>query len=373
MKTLYKNLMTLCKEDKSKFFYKDVKVGLDKTARIFNYNFAAYSDWLKPGALESRGIMFEIKGDKPVDILCRPMEKFFNLNELPFTMNLDLSKVDYIMTKADGSLISSYLVDGYVYFKSKNSIESDQVIESTSLLSSPEYTGLRETIKAFPELTFNFEYVSPTNRIVLFYPDPNLILLNARNRLTGEYVPYSELFKHAELRKFLVDRYVINAEEDWVSKIYESKLIEGFVAVMTTGQKFKIKTNWYVSLHKTKESITSNKALFTAVVRGTSDDLRSMFAGDEESVEKINSFETAHMEALSTNMSIIESISNRLRGQDRKTWALESQVNLQKLGHPELFGIVMKCYTGYDYDTVFNDVNELFLKYFEKYVPEKYK
>ncbi|UQJ95715.1 RNA ligase 1 and tail fiber attachment catalyst [Klebsiella phage CPRSB] len=33
--------------------------------RIFNYRMASYTDWLKPGALECRGIMFEMDGDTP--------------------------------------------------------------------------------------------------------------------------------------------------------------------------------------------------------------------------------------------------------------------------------------------------------------------
>ncbi len=78
-------------------------------------------------AQKFRGIMFEMDGDTPIRIASRPMEKFFNLNENPMTMGIDISDVEYIMDKADGSLVSSYVDDGYLYLKSKTSLYSDQV------------------------------------------------------------------------------------------------------------------------------------------------------------------------------------------------------------------------------------------------------
>ena len=87
MKELFDNLMALQDpNDISKFFYKDVVTQPGTKCRIFSYNYAAYSDWLLPGALESRGIMFELdENDQPVRIMARPMEKFFNYAEFDVT------------------------------------------------------------------------------------------------------------------------------------------------------------------------------------------------------------------------------------------------------------------------------------------------
>ncbi|WP_333997418.1 RNA ligase, partial [Pseudomonas aeruginosa] len=68
-----------------KFFYKDFTSPFGTQFRIFSYNFASYTDWCLDDALECRGIMFEIDENGPVRIASRPMEKFFNLNETPFT------------------------------------------------------------------------------------------------------------------------------------------------------------------------------------------------------------------------------------------------------------------------------------------------
>ena len=70
---------------------------------IYNYRLASYADFLAPSALECRGIMFEVDAaDQPIRLASFPFPKFFNLNENPMTIGLDLNAVDTIELKADG-------------------------------------------------------------------------------------------------------------------------------------------------------------------------------------------------------------------------------------------------------------------------------
>lgn len=88
MQELYDNLMALIDpNEKAKFYYKDFVSPFGKTYRIFSYQYVSYEDWLKPGALDCRGIMFELVDDKPVNITARPMKKFFNVGELKIDIN----------------------------------------------------------------------------------------------------------------------------------------------------------------------------------------------------------------------------------------------------------------------------------------------
>lgn len=124
---LYDNLMKLCAEsEKGKFFYTDFVSPFETKFRIFSYNYASYSDWLLDDALECRGIMFEMDADGPVRIAARPMEKFFNLGENPLTMDINMDEVALVMTKADGSLVSTYMDQTNIAFKSKGSIKSSR-------------------------------------------------------------------------------------------------------------------------------------------------------------------------------------------------------------------------------------------------------
>lgn len=85
---LFNQLMKIADNDTTKFFWKDMTSGMGTKVRIFSYHVASYTDWLQAGALESRGIMFELdENDKPVRVMCRPMAKFFNYQEHNTNLN----------------------------------------------------------------------------------------------------------------------------------------------------------------------------------------------------------------------------------------------------------------------------------------------
>jgi T4 RnlA family RNA ligase len=375
MKELFDNLMALQDpNDISKFFYKDVVTQPGTKCRIFSYNYAAYSDWLLPGALESRGIMFELDAnDQPVRVMARPMEKFFNLEENPFTMDLDLSQLEYAMTKADGSLISTYVDQGYLYTKSKGSISSSQAIESKQLLLDINYKPLAERALELAKdgFTCNFEYVAPNNRIVLNYAKKDLILLNVRHNETGEYVPMAELQKDPVLRNYLIDVYPpredIDANE-MIKEIREMVDIEGFVFQHASGLKFKLKTEWYSNLHRVKDTLNNSEALFMVVVAGGSDDMKSLFT-DDLSRTKIESFETAFLDYLKKTSNFVFDLQRQLIGSDRKTYAIECQTILRNTDQLELFGVMMELYKGADQEQTIKNINVVFMKNYKKYVP----
>lgn len=374
---LYKNLMKLtAPKDQSKFFFRDFQTAFGGMYRIFSYNYASYTDWCLPDALECRGIMFEMVDGKPTRIAARPMEKFFNLNETPFTMNLDLNKISVVMAKADGSLISTFIDNNLLFMKSKASISSEQANSALQVINTPAYEKFRLRITEITRdgYTCNMEYVAPNNRIVLPYEKKALILLNIRNNITGEYVPYKELFKDPALRPFLVEAYDLPNSETYIDEIRAMEGIEGFVMQLESGLQFKIKTEWYVALHRTKDSITKNEALFKAVVNGASDDLRGMFAGDDWAINKIDAFEKIHLDYLSNGIGLIEGIYEELRGTERKNFAIKAQTILKGCDQPYFFGILMKAYEkGINSDTIVDQLNDVFMKNFKFYVPDEYK
>lgn len=377
MNELFKNLMALCDpKDQSKFFYRDFKTLMDTKARVFSYNYASYSDWVLPDALECRGIMFEIDDEgNPVRVMSRPMEKFFNLEETPFTMNLDLSKVSYGMDKADGSLISTFVDKGTLFTKSKTSVSSEQALAANSIFNDIEHENLynRALELAQAGFTLNFEYVSPSNRIVLPYEQKALILLNIRENETGEYVQWTDIYKDPVLRPYLVSPAVIDTTDTkWVDEVRATEGIEGYVFVMEDGLKFKLKTDWYVALHRTKDSITKNEALFEAVVAGGSDDLRSLFEADQWALTKIEVFEKVYLDYLRTSISTLTSLYEELKGKDRKTFAVTAQTKLKDA--PYLFGVLMKAFEkGIDTETIVDTLGQVFLKNYKTFVPEEYK
>ena len=86
---LFNDLMALCQADEA-FFFSD-QIIESRTFRIFNYRLASYTQWLNDGALECRGVTFEVEGDgydaQAVKLASWPFEKFFNYNEVTTDIN----------------------------------------------------------------------------------------------------------------------------------------------------------------------------------------------------------------------------------------------------------------------------------------------
>jgi len=190
MKELYNNLIALCEDSDTPFFYADARWE-NEYYKIFSYHFTDKDSWLRPDALEARGIMFEVdEAGYFIRIASRPMHKFFNKGEVDF---IEYGEPKYVMNKADGSLISSFTTaGGELRLKSKTSIHS----EYAQLAMDKMYADI--TLFDFVKwcerdgYTVNMEIVSPDPkfRIVLYYPETKLIVLNVRHRETGEYLDF---------------------------------------------------------------------------------------------------------------------------------------------------------------------------------------
>lgn len=368
---LYDNLMKLCAEsEKGKFFYTDFVSPFETKFRIFSYNYASYSDWLLDDALECRGIMFEMDDNGPVRIAARPMEKFFNLDENPLTMDINMDEVALVMTKADGSLVSTYMDQTNIAFKSKGSIKSSQAAEALQVFKQEHRIAFRERVTEITEAgyTCNMEYVAPTNRIVLPYQERDLILLNVRHNETGEYIPYLDLFKDAALRPFLVEAY----DPATIENVRDMKEIEGFVYELVDGRKFKVKTEWYCALHHTKDSVNNNQRLFEVVVAGGADDVIAMFTGDDYAREKVNAFTIAHLDYLSNTLGLLLDAQKQLAGKDRREFAIKGQELCKP--YPGLFSVLMNTYQRpQETEQTIAQINNVFLKNHKLYIPVDYQ
>lgn len=372
MEQLFENLMALCLDQrKEKFYFVDAKTQ-HMNVRTFGYHFASYEDWLRPDALESRGIMFELdEAGRPVRVLSRPMTKFFNYNENPLAMDFDLTQVDYFMTKEDGSLISSYMDNGIVKLKSKMSLTSVQAQSATNHLYSVKCADLLELISFFEShgYTVNMEWVSPDNRIVLDYEFNDLRILNIRNRDSGDYVDVHELLKNDTYKKYSTFLFSSPEYSNFIQDTKESIGIEGYVVKMKDGRFFKIKTDWYSALHHTKDSINSNKRLLQAIANNTADDLRGMFFDDKTALDKIDIFERHFHKLVRECHDMIVENHHKLFGLPRKDYAIGMQSAFPlHLGF--CFSIAMKLYGDLvDSEYVIESVVDFIKKRPEQFLP----
>ena len=345
MKKLYDTLLALTIDSEAFFFKEDILE--DIIYRIFNYRLANYTEFMKEGALECRGIMFEVdKTGEYVRIVSRPMAKFFNLYENPSTIDLDLTKVKRLMDKADGSLISSFLHKDEARLKSKGSLTSDQANDANAHLNLPEHADLKlfTDVLAGLNYTINFEWVSPDNRIVLAYDKPELKILNVRHNKTGEYMDIfgdKACLNHKVLQQYAVDAFTVDNPVEFLESVPNmTQSIEGFVCEMEDGTLFKIKTLAYLTLHKSKDSINSPRRLYEAVLYEATDDLRSLFHDDPAAISIIQEMEEKVDKLYNHVVDSVEKFYETNKHLDRKDYAIAGQKDLDK----KLFGLVMNLY-----------------------------
>lgn len=373
IKSLFDNLMNLCSDDNNTFFFVDTTSSMQSKFRIFSYYIASYSEWLKPDALECRGIMFELDdNNNPIRIAARPPKKFFNLFENPFTENIKDDQVGLAFKKEDGSLISSFIDKGEVFLKSKGSLFSQQVLDAQKWLYDERRKPLLECLKWYAEngITINMEWVSPDNRIVLTYEEPRLIILNARHNITGEYIDLEDLVKDQTINQYMVDNHPFETINKLIEEVQELKDQEGYVVYDSKGAEpvFKIKCPWYVHLHSVKSSVSSDKNLWEAVAEGVSDDIKALFETDKASLDRIAKFESIYKKQFSFVYKTAIDIYNKLRGNSRKDYAIESQSILNEIGYPQLFNIIMRLYLNGPDESIVDLIKEHLVKFIDVYL-----
>lgn len=323
--------------------------------RIFAYRLASYTEFLKPSAIECRGTMFEITDPsiEPVQairLVSLPMEKFWNLNENPATMNLDLSQVVEIQVKADGSLISTYLHKvgsrDVLGIKSKTSLDSDQVNSVYKYLMQAEKQEVATELfqLALSKYTVNMEWCAPDNRIVLGYIEPKLITLNIRDNVSGAYVDRDDvqLIPFPAVRENWIESVQFSSIGDFINDIPDMPDVEGFVLRLSSGQRVKIKTNWYLALHHTRDSINSDRRLYETVLAEASDDLRALFFNDPlvlDRIEKMEAFVEEKFKKLSSEVDNFYEANKQL---SRKEYAILAKQQLDR----HAFRIAMERYIG---------------------------
>lgn len=348
--TLWDDLMTLVEESEA-FYYSDQSLE-DKWFRIFNYRLASYTEFMRPNGTECRGHMFQITEEghsaSPIRLVSLPMEKFWNLNENPATMDLDVSTAVGVWDKLDGSLISSYDINGNLYLKSKGSLASDQAVGAMAWLAEhPEYHATITKL-ATTGHTVNFEWTSPDNRIVIGYDEPALLVLNVRNNTNGEYWSSAEveyMFKEWAVQEVNLP-LMHTTTELFVESIPDMKGVEGYVIRLASGQLVKIKTMWYLSLHRTKDTINSPRRLFEAVLDEATDDLRTLFVDDTQAIQMIEDMEEFVAEKYNHMVDTVERFYKRNKDLSRKDYAILGQ---QEFAGTFYFSLAMNKFLGRDF------------------------
>jgi T4 RnlA family RNA ligase len=349
---LYNDLTQLIKNDEA-FFAKDFFLE-DRTYKIFNYRLASWTSFQAPGAMDARGIMFDVTDPSKVVLVSAPPQKFFNYEE----GGVDHTKGKFgdKMVKMDGSLISSYIHNDQLYMKSKASLFSSQALDSMKFLTKEENKEFKDELTKLAKsgFTINLEYTSPENRIVIPYQKEELTVLSVRSNLDGQNYFASKLIKYLEkeggydtIVKNMVTFESLHGQEidqiKYMEDVRKEQEGEGYVievvlsdteSYLTKGKNIK-----YIALHQTKDSVNSPKRLFESIIEEASDDLRSMFADDPYVLSKIKEMEDHVQPIFNHIVKTVEDFHAENKDLERKEYAIKATKEA-----PQFLGLLMNSY-----------------------------
>lgn len=242
---------------------------------------------------ECRGLTFHKDGR----ILTRKFAKFFNVNEKPETQSnlIDWSQPHVVLEKLDGSMITP------LWLGDMDDINADELRWATKM----GMTDVAKPVEAFVAnnphyarwvvglmasgFTPIFEWCSRQQKIVIDYPEDQLVLIAIRNNSTGLYSSHPEMLKAEQSGIAVVRALEGNAEniEQFMAEAKDLEGAEGYIIRFDDGHMAKVKGAWYVQIHKTKDILQHEKDVLQLIFEDRIDDAKGfMDAEDRERVER---------------------------------------------------------------------------------------
>lgn len=238
-----------------------------------DYVFTGEDTFSDPRRTELRGAKFRPDGS----MLARPLHKFFNVGERP---EVSPDKIIWdaphsVTEKLDGSMVHPAVLNGQVRLMTRMGI--------TDVAEACAERHLSRVVRAVQAgydpscWTPCFEWVSPANRVVLGYPEDDLVLLALRTVRDGAYLPRDLLAAWAKDHGFRVPRVLAtDAYGDWAGlarHVQDLEDAEGYVVWFGDGSAVKVKAPWYVTRHRALDGLRFEHHVVRLVLDGGVDDV----------------------------------------------------------------------------------------------------
>jgi len=197
-----------------------------------------------PETRACRGLVTDMVGN----VLARPFPKFHNVGEHDSPNLPDLPKLPFeVYDKLDGSLIIAYnQPNGTTAMHTRGSFTSSQSLDAEN------WMALHHPYLTIPEgQTWCFEWIGPSNRIVVDYPENDLVLLGVRDNATGEDLDHEDV----DWKGRVVKRFAFDSLEAILAA--ERAGAEGYVIRFSDGTRAKAKGAEYVRLHRLLTGVTA--------------------------------------------------------------------------------------------------------------------
>jgi RNA ligase len=290
---------------------------------------------------ECRGLIFDTATG---NLISRPYHKFFNVGEREETNldKIDLTQPHVVLEKLDGSMIRPIPTPEGFRLGTKAGITDVAMNAEYFVADKPEYSTF---IHAMFDggMTPIFEWCSRKNRIVVDYPEDQLILTAIRNTVKGNYLLHYNMVELAKLYNIPVVKAIAGDETD-IEKIVDHIRKwddgEGVVIRFDNGHMVKIKADEYILRHRSKEQINSEKNIIQVILNDSVDDMIPLLT--PEDAQRLKDFQQKFWCAVDEVSSDLTKIfkGGDMMYPDKKEFAVEF-VNrmLLPIHRPFMFGM----------------------------------
>jgi RNA ligase len=291
---------------------------------------------------ECRGLIFDTATG---NLISRPYHKFFNAGEKEETQlnKINLYEPHVVLEKLDGSMIRPIPTpDGFRLATKAGITDISQQAEVFIVDKSNYNTFINKCIQK--GTTPIFEWCSRKNRIVIDYPEDQLILTGMRYNDTGKYVDYEIMKSYATSWNIpvvkAVDGLAVQNIDLFVKQVREWEDNEGIVLRFDTGHMVKVKADDYVLRHKSKDSISQEKNVLQTILEDAVDDLVPLLT--PEDAARLKAFQNAFwtsVEDVSYEMAQ-KFLSGNTVYPDKKDFAVEFvQKKVEPTHAPVMYGM----------------------------------
>ena len=326
----YEECREICDANDNFIFFESKQKIQNFDVSFFNNRLAMPLNFEKPiegkdiVADELRRLAFVFNKDGTIFNRYLLLNKFWNLNQsqCSFYSVVKEFKIKNVMDKIDGSVASFIkLPNGNIVSRSKSSLATTQADGIQKIYDT------NENIKKFVDYCYNngiapiFEYISPSNRIVLAYTETNLVLTKLRDNNTGKYLNINDY------KDYLDGINVADFETHYtLDKLIELKSVlknkEGWVVQFESGKMIKIKTSWYEELHHFVEATTRENLIIEMILKETIDDAMAMLNEDDLRRKRILEIDVALKNYFVEKTKRIEELCKEFKG-NYKEYALK--------------------------------------------------
>lgn len=241
----------------------NIKIKDEGIYTILRYNqIAANTDWFNPIVRECRGIIIN---NQTLSVVCHAFDRFYNYSE-PYADEIDWASAT-AMEKVDGSIIKVW-ADGNQFHISTNGAIDAYDVDITSFVGGKGKTTFgdkamliiaEKPIYNFAPTLVNgdthiFELIGPENKVVIDYPEDNLVYLGSRNIETNEEYQNEILAKYFDTP----DTYKISGltVDQILTMVDGMNGQEGIVVKDKYNHRVKIKNPEYLLKHRSMKNFT---------------------------------------------------------------------------------------------------------------------